>query len=192
MNQLDSDDWADPVEPPITYAICDIRGRLQATLVRHPDKGFAWYDATGRLGLGGISVCSLPLYGSDLLRRIPVDTMIVLVEGAKAAQALRRCAIPALATITGAAVTPSRAVLDVLHGRPVTLWPDNDRVGRDHMCRIGELLLDIASEVWWIEPDPRLPVGGDAADVPPDELAWHFDRAVKFRANSRASRVSST
>ena len=192
MNQLDSDDWADVVEPPIRYAICDVRGRLQATLVRHPDKRFAWYDAAGRLGLGGIGVCSLPLYGSELLRRIPNDTMVLVVEGAKAAEALRRCAIPALATITGAAATPSRAVLEVLRGRPVTLWPDHDCVGREHMRRIGELLVDIAAEVWWIEPDSRLPIGGDAADVQPDELARHFVRAVKFGANPRASRVSST
>ena len=167
-------------EPPIRYAIRDGRGRRAATLVRFADKTFAWYRSDGRLGLGGIGAENLPLFGSERLRRVPVDTMIVIVEGTKVVEVLWRRAVPALGTVTGASGTPNRAVLEVLRGRPVLLWPDNDVVGIAHLRRVGDLLRGIAAEVWWIEPGDHLPAGGDAADVEPSELAGFLHAAVPF------------
>lgn len=172
-------------EPPIAWRIRDVRGRLHATLLRFADKSFAWRGPSGQSGLDGIGVEDLPVYRAETLSRIPNDTMVLVVEGCKAAEALRRSAIAVVATITGAAGTPNRQVLKVLAGRPVCLWPDNDDIGRDHMRRIGELLLDIAAEVWWIEPGDRLPIGGDAADVPPERLGVFLDSAVPFLVATR-------
>ena len=172
-------------EPPIAWQIRDVGGRLHATLLRFADKSFAWRGPAGQSGLDGVGVENLPVYLAETLSRIPNDTMVLVVEGCKAAEALRRSAIAVVASITGAAGTPNRQVLKVLAGRPVCLWPDNDDIGRDHMRRIGELLLDIAAEVWWIEPGDRLPVGGDAADVPPGRLGEFLDSAVPFLVATR-------
>jgi hypothetical protein len=169
-------------EPPIRYAIRDVRGTLQATLLRYPGKSFAWRAPSGQSGLGEVGVQNLPLYLSETLPRIPYDTLLVLVEGPKAADALRRQGIAVVATITGAAATPSREVLEVLRGRPVVLWPDSDPIGRAHMRRIGERLMDIAAELWAVDTAGRLPPGGDAADVPPDRLDEYLNLAVPFVA----------
>jgi hypothetical protein len=182
--------WPGHQEPPVRYAIRDVRGRLQATLLRYPGKSFAWRAPSGQSGLGDVGVQNLPLYLSETLPRIPYDTLLVLVEGPKAADALRRQGIAVVATITGAAGTPSREVLEVLRGRPVVLWADNDSVGRAHMRRLGERLLDIAAELWWIDTAGRLPPGGDAADVPPSDLENFLDLAQPFVATH--PRVAST
>lgn len=169
-------------EPPIAWRIRDVHGQLRAALLRYPGKTFAWRGPDGRSSLGGVGVEHLPLYLTETLPRIPYDTLIVIVEGPKAADALRRQAIPVLATVTGAAGTPSREVLEVLRGRPVILWADNDPVGREHMQRIGELLLNVAAEIWWIDTKGLLPLSGDAADVPSGQLVDFLDMAMPFVA----------
>jgi hypothetical protein len=154
------------------WPIFDFQGDLRAEHVRiervgNPhDKRFEWWS-NGRLGLNGVGSKDL-LYGAELLRTAEPGTGVVLAEGEQAADALREAGYLALATVCGADSTPSLGVLARLieGGRPVTLWPDNDEAGRQHMSRIAALLERAGAEpgqvriVNWAEA----PEKGDAAD----------------------------
>jgi len=145
-----------------TYEIRDADGALVATHGRVDpetgDKRMYWKG-----GLGGRPVKDLPLYGTELLARCR-EAPVVVCEGEKAADALRALKFLALATVTGAASTPSKAALEPLAERTVYLWPDADRPGREHMDRVasalGELYADVYIVAWTEAPDK-----GDAADL---------------------------
>jgi putative DNA primase/helicase len=119
--------------PSITrvYEIRDVNGRLHALHERTdgPDGiRFAWRQPTGEYGLNGRPTAELPLYGSERLQDRPGETVFVC-EGEKAADALNTAGKLAIATVCGANVTPSSAVLEPLRGRKVILWPDADEKG---------------------------------------------------------------
>jgi hypothetical protein len=156
-------------EPAQRYAVRDTTGRLWATLVREPDKVFWWEGPDGRPGLGDVGVVDLPLYGSERLRRVPLETPVILTEGPKDCEAVWRARLPALGTMTGAAATPSITVLGVLRDRIVILWPDNYEPGVRHMERLAEALAGIAREIRWLEI-PGLPAKAGAADVPTADI----------------------
>src|SRR5215210_4573423 len=67
-------------------------------------------------------------------------SVVVLVEGEKAADALLEAGFCALGTVTGAGGTPEAEALQVLEGFEVVLWPDNDDQGRAHMERVAAAL----------------------------------------------------
>jgi putative DNA primase/helicase len=148
--------------------VYDIRNRAGETVAFHtrrdlPDgKRMAWRQPDGTPSLNGTSTASLPLYGAHLLDTWPQSTPVVICEGEKSADALVALGIPAVATVTGAAVTPNAAVLADLSARTCLLWADNDPPGRQHMERIAEVLEDIAV-VGWVDW-PEAPEKGDAAD----------------------------
>jgi hypothetical protein len=173
------------VEPAQRYAVRDTTGRLWATLVREPDKVFWWEGPDGRPGLGDVSVVDLPLYGSERLRRVPLETAVIVTEGPKDCQAVWRAHMPAVATVTGAAATPSITVLEALRDRIVILWPDNDEPGVRHMEKLAEALDGIAREVRWLAV-PGLPGKAGAADVPTAEIS----RLVASYARVMRPRVS--
>jgi len=168
------------------YRLVELDGSIPAVHVRldHQDgtKTFLWQQEDGTPGLGGRPVVTLPLYGLRRLAVAAADAPVYLTEGEKAADALARIDIVALATVTGAAATPDVAVLDVLAGREVRLWPDNDEPGRSHMAGIALLLHGVAASVGFVDWADA-PDGGDAADyVAPgatqaDVLALPIDSA---------------
>jgi hypothetical protein len=90
---------------------------------------------------------ALPLYGAELLNDAPLEAEVYLVEGEKAADALRGHGLLATATVTGAKGTPGPEALSVLYGRRVFLWPDHDEVGCEHMERIARELAGFATSV---------------------------------------------
>lgn len=118
----------------------------------------------GVLGLGGLRATDLALYGTAELRNVKRGSLVVVVEGEKARDALARAGIVAVATVAGAKVTPSEASLKPLLGYAVVLWSDNDADGHDHMRNISERLQAMGHgsvrEFDW----PDAPEGGDAAD----------------------------
>jgi putative DNA primase/helicase len=136
-----------------SYPIRDAAGSLIATHVRLdvPDGKRVWWERDGRKGLGGLPLKDLPLYGAHLVADWPRDSVIVVTEGEKACDALLSRGIPALGTVTGAAVCPGSAALEVLRGRPVALWPDHDEPGAVHMRGLATALDGIAASVSWIE-----------------------------------------
>jgi AAA domain len=161
------------------YRIRDAAGRHIADHVREDkqdgDKECRWRLPNGIWGLNGTKLSELPLYGAEQASTWNTDDLIVLAEGEKARDALDATDFfYALGTVTGAGMTPGAEALEVLRGRRVVLWPDTDEQGRDHMERIAERLLPIATEVlvyeWHDAPVVKLPDGKlkaqDAADHP--------------------------
>jgi hypothetical protein len=151
----------------LVYEVRDASGILVALHERHetPDgsKRFIWRQPDGTLGLGGVPIVDLPLYGIERLDGMA--TTVVVVEGEKCAQALWDVGIAAVGTVTGAATVPSSTVLAEVDGRQVILWPDADPVGRQHMAAIAERLAGVASAVSMVEPPEGVPAGWDAADA---------------------------
>ncbi len=143
------------------YHICDRAGNLVAIHVRRDGsdgKRFHW-ERGGKPSLNGLRTTDLPLYGAQSVG----EGVVIVVEGEKCCDALVAHGVSAVATVCGAAATPSVEVLNLLAGRDVVLWPDNDEPGRQHMARIAERLRGIAATVrvfrW-----PHAPEHGDAAD----------------------------
>lgn len=172
-------------EPERRYAIRDASGVLWATLVRTSDKTMWWEGPNGRRGLGGVSVAEVPLYGSELLERVPLEVPVVLTEGPKDCEAVWRAKLPAVATVTGAAIVPSASVLEVLRDRIVILWPDNDEPGFRHMEGVAEALASVAREIRWLQIPGLGPKAG-AADVPITDIP----RLVDSYARVTCGRVS--
>lgn len=150
------------------WTIKDASGAGVAEHVRRDSengsKRFIW-RRNGKLGLGGLRVEEIPLYGAHELAAMPADAPVVVVEGEKARDALVARGISALGTVTGASGTPADASLRVLVGRNVVLWPDNDAPGNGHMQRIAARLLDLGGRPRWFAW-AEAPEAGDAADCP--------------------------
>lgn len=123
-----------------------------------------WWSRDGIAGLDGLRVEDLPLYGTDELRNVPKGSRIVVVEGEKSRDALKARGIVAVATVTGAKVTPSDESLRPLLEYVVLLWPDTDADGHTHMRRIAERLHGMGLANVRILDWPDAPPAGDAAD----------------------------
>jgi hypothetical protein len=108
----------------------------------------------------------LPLYRSECAAEWPEDLPVVVTEGEKAADALAGVHPATLGTVTGASGAPDAEALEVLRGRSVVLWPDNDPEGREHMKRVAERVRGVASEVRIFEWEEAPEKGADAADHP--------------------------
>ncbi len=165
------------------YQIHDAEGRLVAVHVRRDradGKDFSWESPDGTSGLNGLPASQVPLYGAERVRAWPASEAVLLVEGGKAADALRAQGFHALGTVTGAASAPGPETLAVLAGRDVILWPDADLLGRRHMATIARALDGVAASVrvfeWAGAPEKGdahdyLAGGLDAAEFLPAALA---------------------
>ena len=128
-----------------------------------------WGRPDGSKGLAGRKARTLPLYGVELLVGSPA-TAVCIVEGEKAADVLREAesSVAVLGTVTGAASSPTPAVLEPVaaSGLPVFLWPDADPDGSGvrHMHRVADRLIAAGgkapSMIEWHAAPPK----GDAAD----------------------------
>lgn len=96
-----------------------------------------WWTRDGEKGLGGMQSADLPLYGAHELANLSPGATVIVTEGEPAADALREREFAAVATVTGAAGTPSPASLEALRGFDVVVWPDDDEQGSAHMARIA-------------------------------------------------------
>lgn len=163
-----------PVRRTTHYELHDADGQLAGVHVRRDyadgGKSFAWERHNGR------SSRDMPIYNLGAHLAAPASALRVVCEGETCADAINAAAraggrvgeIIALATVTGAAASPCDDALRPLiasgAGR-LTLWPDNDAVGRTHMQRIAARLVALGA----LEP-PRIvrwddaPEHGDAAD----------------------------
>ena len=128
-----------------TYKICAYDGTLVALHVRIQSPGqkkrFVWQQPDGSSGLHVRSVSELPLYGTERLPGLKSGRLVVVTEGEKAADALRRRDIPAVGTVTGAAGCPSADVLATLDRFDVAVWPDADPQARKHAAKLLDGLL---------------------------------------------------
>lgn len=91
---------------------------------------------------------------------------IVVVEGEKAAEALRSIGEVATTSLCGAGKA-SHADWSPLAGKRVFLWPDNDEPGYRHMQEVRDILqtLNPPVDLFWIDPENLgLSPKGDAWD----------------------------
>lgn len=160
--------WTDLFEKSSTgnvvrrYRLMNGAGTVVAEHVREELTGDKklWWEHGGKAGLNGTPLADLPLYRQPELENTAANVPVIVTEGEKAADALAELGLLAVGTVTGAAGTPSAAVLSILVGREVWLWPDNDDVGRQHMERIARQLSGVVRWVDWKQAPP----GGDGAD----------------------------
>jgi len=152
-----------PIEDPETGETVAVHGRRDYLEDGVPKKDLWWEKPDGAASQGHVQAELLPLYGTDALKEIKPHAPVVVTEGEKAADALRRLNIAAVGTVTGAGGLPCKKALAPLVGHVVCLWPDNDEGGRKHMAAVGRSLLGLGATVrvlTW----PDAPEKGDAAD----------------------------
>jgi hypothetical protein len=153
LADLMPDNGTTPTSEAIKTYQWDLKDAAGNLIAQHFRKDYAdrpkqyWFSRNGQKHLGGLPTADLPLYRTEQVSTWDVEKPIILTEGEKACDELWRHGYASLATVTGASGTPSVAVLEILRGRHVILWPDNDEVGRKHMDRIGALLQGIAASV---------------------------------------------
>lgn len=157
-------------KPTAVWQIKDADGVVQAEHVRFDrldgGKDCFWrLPGASKWGLKGRKLPTLPLYHSEHVKDFPEDAPVVVVEGEKAADALAEVYPAVVATVTGAEKTPGRDALEVLRGRTVLLWCDNDAPGRAHMEHVATALQGLATETRVFEWTDA-PEKGDAADHP--------------------------
>lgn len=87
---------------------------------------------------------------------------VVVVEGEKDADTLAALGFTSTTSPMGAKKWRAE-YSDSLRNKDVTLIPDNDKEGREHMAQVGAALQGIARSVKWIDL-PGLPIKGDATD----------------------------
>lgn len=146
------------------YPIKDTSGRLVAVRKRRgsgESKKMAWEQPNGKIGLGGIKIVDLPLYGSEHLKTFDRSRWVELGEGEAKTYALQALGAQAVGTSTGAGSLPSLQVLECLRGFKVRLWPDNDDAGRAHMKRLAAILRELGIECVLLDTR-SLPEKGDA------------------------------
>ncbi len=156
--------------------------------VRHdrPDgsKAVTWQADDGTPGLGGHALVDLVYLAGGALP--PAGAEVVVTEGEKAADAVAETGAWAVGTVCGASATPGPAVVASLARYAVTLSPDNDEPGRDHMGRIAAALERAGlARCRLIGPPDDAPKGWDLADPDPDERRALIEGAREIRGFGR-------
>ena len=175
--------------PDHSYGIRDLDGKLIATHQRidaHGDQEKTmWWEVGGRKSLGGLKTSELPLYGTELVNGWSAGDTVVLVEGEKCAERLRRMGIKALATVTGAPNRPDAGPLRVLiKFAELILWPDHDGSGDTQMRRVAGVMVTLGysrERLRWLDPEKVEALeaeGADCADLSDDAIRDAFESAV--------------
>ncbi|KZL21201.1 hypothetical protein PsAD2_00490 [Pseudovibrio axinellae] len=125
-----------------------------------------------------------PLYGLDLLVKAP-DTAVVIVEGEKAADAVRQLLLKHVCISSpGGSNAAKKADWSGLEGRKVFIWPDADEAGQRYADDVAGCLVKFgaASVTVLVSPD-NVPKGWDAADALAD--GWTPEQAEAFVQSSQ-------
>ena len=127
-------------------------------------KYFVWADPQDaeKRGLpGNLKEEDLPLYNADKVRE-QKSKKIFFVEGEKAADALEKAYNALSVCLPGGAGTKNipPEQLEILRGRKIIIWPDNDPGGRSLMRTVVTALEGIATNTLIISP--YVPPKGDA------------------------------
>jgi hypothetical protein len=132
----------------------------------HPDgsKDVRWRLDSGAPGIGDHHFEDL-VYGGELVAPAHADTLFVLTEGEKPADAVRDAGYVGIGTVCGAGSTPSDDVIRLFKGRNVVLWPDADMIGAEHMARIATRLERLGAKALWLVNWREAEDHDDAADA---------------------------
>ncbi len=151
------------------FKILDEFGKVQAVHCRvdkvdSNDKDVWWEGPNGEKGLGGRPVNSLPLYGTRSLSKKKPGKPVLVVEGERKRDLLRKMGFRAVGTVTGANGAPCDKALAILVKHDIVLWPDADIPGSIHMDRIASRLhaLNAKPRILNWKTDPNS--GKDAVD----------------------------
>jgi putative DNA primase/helicase len=130
------------------------------------------------------------LYRAEQLALHP-DATVLLVEGEKCVEV----AAPVLnaflvLTWSGGAAGARKANWEVLRGRRVVIWPDNDEPGRKAAAIIAARLSSIATEIRVARPDSSQPDGWDVADAIRD--GWEKQQLVDWLKSQLGPPVEKT
>lgn len=156
------------VKPQISavYDYTDAAGILLFQQVRYSPKDFRLRRPNGAGGwhwnLEGLAL-PLPLYRlPELIEAVGQGKPILICEGEKAVERLRRVGLPATCSPLGAGKwQPAHSAF--LAGANVCVLPDADKPGRAHAEHVAASLKGVAAVVRVLEL-PGLPVGGDVFD----------------------------
>lgn len=154
----------------VVYEYRDVEGRLVAEKGRFeaPDgrKTFRWRLPGEKdwNGLGNLKMPDVPLYGAEMVAKADLKVPVWFVEGEKAQRALALHDFLAVTHGGGAGTRDFGRSLDILSGRTVYLWPDNDVPGRAYMQTLQSRLRGIAATIAFVTPPMTLPEKGDAHD----------------------------
>lgn len=155
-----------------TYLYTDLRtgavaekGRFELPEVS-PDgkhkKTFRWRWQGEQGWHGGPEMAHLALWGHELITAAPDAATIYFCEGEAATLACRAAGLLAVTHAGGASTKDFGASLEVLRGRTVALWPDNDATGREYMATVHARIRDLAAAVSIIAVP--VPPRGDAVE----------------------------
>ena len=149
---------------PHTGALVAVKGRFEKPSADggKPDKSFRWRMPEGdyQHGIkdGGLSVATMPLWGAEAL----TDGRVWVAEGESATLAIRARGELAVCGAWGASQRDFGTAFEVLRGRDVILWPDNDVSGREYMAEVRRHLRGIARSV--VVVSAPVPPKGDAVE----------------------------
>lgn len=130
-----------------------------------PRKQFRWRLVGEQrwAGLGGeLAMADLALWGWETVAAAHPDTTIYFCEGEKAAQACRAAGLVAVTHAGGSSTNDFGLSLEVLRGRKVALWPDNDASGREYMAKVEARLRGVARSLRVVSV--TVPPKGDAVE----------------------------
>lgn len=146
--------------------------------LKHPDTGEKWIRPMKLNGQGYTLgepefPDGKPLYHLGELAARTTDDVFV-VEGETCADALEKRGI--LTTTSGGADSAEKADWDIIAGRTVAIWPDNDEAGRHYAETVAGILRGLGCTVRMVDVDALgLPPKGDAVDW----LAIHADATAE-------------
>lgn len=136
-----------------------IKARLEEPVTRK--KSFRWrhpedvHPLTGEpqwKGLREGEMRDMPLWGAEKVASWPVSEPVWFAEGEKDTQALRDNGLKAICHGGGAGTIDFGTSLEVLRGRRVVLWPDNDEQGRQYMRTVAARLRTLGCSVSVVSP----------------------------------------
>ncbi len=143
---------------------------------KHPSTGEKWIRPMKLNGhgyeLGEPKFDGLkPLYALDIIAANP-DALVWVVEGEQKADSLNRLGL--VATTSGGATSAGSADWELLRGRQVRIWPDNDDAGKAYAGEVASALLAMTCSISCLDIE-KLTLA-PAEDVV-DWLAAHPDAA---------------
>jgi hypothetical protein len=151
---------------PVSGELLAVKGRFERPNPDggKPDKTFRWRlpEGTYEQGLGGKKMVEMPLWGADEVLKAPPEQRIWVAEGESATSAIRARNEIAVCGPWGASQRDFGTAFEVLRGREVVLWPDNDVAGRDYMAEVRRHLRGIAKSVALVAAP--VPPKGDAVE----------------------------
>lgn len=177
QKKQDARGW--PEQPKVAYEYRDAGGTLLAVKGRFerpniddpsgkPEKTFRWRLPEATNYHSGIKsryaggVTEMPLWGTDELVQADTGRRVWFAEGESATEAIRARNELATCGPWGASQRDFGDAFEVLRGRDVLLWPDNDSSGRDYMAEVRRHLRGVARSVAVIAAP--VPPKGDAVE----------------------------